>query len=303
MTDMIERTEELRETPLTEEAPTETPRTETRKINRAVLALNHLAASDESRPVLAHIQIKDQLASAADGFVCGWVTLPDVDVIDQEPGEVLVPAKAALKALRKASAKEPGVTLESTDTRHLLTADRNEEEPISAKIDPQMADATYPDLQQIRPKAVPEATTTLSVDVLKQLVAYFEQGMGDNGGKPVELRVHCPHTATEWRAVSTDGSHMTALAMPMVIENSGGGWIFDPVPGLARHELGAPPLQLRDTLANDRERVIDELALSDHDDRMAILDNVLSALGFDPDARVGALHALGDVGTEAKHGK
>jgi hypothetical protein len=274
--------------------------TTTRKISRAVLALSHLAASDESRPVLANVYIKDQLASAADGFIAGWVTLPEVDPAERVTGEAFVPAKAALKALRKASAKEPGVTLESTATRHLLTADRNEEEPIAARVDPQMTDAAFPDVQRITPTSVPQATTTLSVDILKQLVAYFEQGMGDNGAKPVEVRVHGPHAATEWRAVSANGSHMTALAMPMV---SGEGWLFDPVPGLARHELGAPSLQLRDTLANDRERVIDDLALSDHDDRMAILDNVMSALGLNPDARVGALNALGYAGTEAQHGK
>jgi hypothetical protein len=275
--------------------------TTTRKINRAVLALSHLAASDESRPVLANVYIKDQLASAADGFIAGWVTLPETDPAERVTGEAFVPAKAALKALRKASAKEPGVTMESNGTRHLLIADRNEEEPIAARVDPQMEDATFPDVQRITPTSVPQATTTLSVDILKQLVAYFEQGMGDNGGKPVEVRVHGPHAATEWRAVSADGSHMTALAMPMVIGHDGDGWLFDPVDGVARDNLGAG--RLRETLAHDRARVIDELALSDHDDRMAILDNVLSALGFDPDARVGVLHALGDVGTEVQHGK
>lgn len=223
MTDTIERTDETAEA--LPPAPTK------RRISRATLALHQVAANDESRPVLGRVQVQGGKAYAADGFMAAWATLPD-DETEGEPEPLGIPRDTAKKALTRTTAREPGAVVEVLEEgRILITGDAKPDEPIAGQAE---TEGDYPDVEKlVDPTKQPRAFTRLDVDRLKQLAAFLDTALGaaeKHEARMVELRLHGPLQATEWRAISASGEHVTALLMPMTPTNTGeGGWVFDPV--------------------------------------------------------------------------
>lgn len=211
---------------------TDTLTTTTRPLGRAALALHALAADEDSRPVLARVQVQGGKAYAADGFMAGIVTLPDLDASEAEPEPFGIPRETAKKALTRTSARKTAATVERLDDeRLLLTGEAKPDEPIAGTAD---TEGTYPDLEKmITPTKAPRAFVRLDVDRLKQLVAFLDTALGaaeKHEARVVELRLHTPDAMTEWRAIASDGAQVTAILMPMIYDREeNDGWIFDPV--------------------------------------------------------------------------
>ena len=200
-------------------------------LSRAAMALHHLAASDESRPLLANIWSKDGVMIGADGFVAGSVR-PAGGV--ELPDRLTIPGKVAETAKRRTTRLKRGVELTVNGRSGELQTEAKPHDRLA--FDMLDDTTTWLDLEKIKKTDAPRDTYVLSASLLKKIATYLDEATTDDRdtSKMVEVRSWGPNQAVEFRALSPDGE-VLGIIMPMICGDR--NWFFDPIEGVNREGL------------------------------------------------------------------
>jgi hypothetical protein len=220
-------------------------------IDRAVLALHRLADKNDGRPALTNIFRNAGSFAAANGFVAGRVQHDD-EKHGEIPQTFRIPAKAAKQI--KTSPKHPRIAVDITDDTALIASDASPWSRMALDVSP--APYQGPDLRTIvRPSAdVPRAVVRLDAQLLRQVADFLNAATAGAPTRPVEMRIYEPGQAIEFRSLSEEKSEVTALLMPLVVEDR---WMFDPVDGIEKPSE-CEQRRFGQYIANAREQVTDD---------------------------------------------
>ena len=280
MTDTIERTDTVEIT----EAIENTPGT-FRKVTRAALALAHITAKEESRPVLNLIHIENNQARAAAGFMCATVELPE-----GEPGIASIPRDDAMRALRKTTPAKTGAFLELKGKDGTIATEARPKEHLNFET---QQDYTFPCFDQIVPGTVPQAATVMNLDMLESIVAFFKAGTCHKRGDtvPVEVRLRGVAQPIEFRARTPEHEEMHAVLMPMVMgHTTTDSWFFDPVEDAAPHQL--LDHHVKERMTSGQMKWLAPTEDLDAMDKIAALHETMEKMGYSEPSINAALNVL-----------
>jgi len=195
----------------------------THHISRAALALHHMTAGEEDRPVLTHAWFLKGRFQAADGYIAGMVK--PVDRLGPAiPEQTLIPRKTLQAAITKTTKAKPGahLTLRGEIDGEIVT-DAKPDVKLSFQ---QPGAATPPDVHTLVRDQVPHSVVMLNANLLKRIATFLATAAEGTDGK-VEVRMFGCDQAVEFRTLSAEGEQVTALVMPMVHHGDRGDYLFD----------------------------------------------------------------------------
>ncbi len=193
-------------------------------LNRAVLALAHLAATDERRPALTRLWTRKGRVEAADGFIAGSVT-PKSNV----PDGLTIDGSVAMKALRSTTVKKPKVVAVHDSEENTVSLGA-ENRPGQLLVSEDVI-CHPPDVAALMSTDVPHAMAILNIDLLKKVLAVFDAATDPKDtGRQIEVRMFGAYEPVQFRGLSAEGDEIRVMQMPMV-GNKGlvTTWVFDPV--------------------------------------------------------------------------
>lgn len=260
---------------------TETTENQTTELtlSRAALAVAMLSTTtDDGRPALHRAWAKGAALQSADGFMAATVETPQ-----ELPEHFAISRADALAAVKKTRTKRRGVTAMPEDDGTVTLAFENKPGEL-LRVNGTFTDST-PDIANVLNDNVPKAVVNVDAKRLKAVAAFLETAL-DDGEKQstapmVEMRIFRNTQAIEFRGLTPDEHKVRAVLMPMVkaYHAQDEQWMFDPVEGESPATVGET--DLRRVLADEPKVVADHIAYAEHEDRMAILENVLAALGHE----------------------
>lgn len=259
------------------------------RLSRAALAVAMMSATEDSRPVLAHIWAKGNRLQSADGFMAASVEVPD-----ELPEGFAIPRADALAAVKKTRAKFRDITaLPHEDGTATLGFSNKPGEFLRVK--GSLGEATAPNVDDILHKDVPRAVACIDVKRLKQVATFLETALDDgdkNSAAPMaEIRMYGHSSAIEFRGLTPDEHGVRAMVMPMVraYRDSDEDWLLDPVEGIS--PAGVSVSNLRKMLSGP---VADErLHSAPVTEQATMVTNLLAGLGYDKIEIDAALAVLG----------